>query len=80
MYTDTGYVGRGVSRTMSGLRESAAHTTGFARLEMRATLAGEPLYTACELSMTAGNDGCGSGRRVCDISPDGQIAPMISHD
>lgn len=47
MYTDPVYVRRGVGRTMLQLCESAARNAGFARAEMMATLAGEPLYTAC---------------------------------
>ena len=47
MYTDPAYVRRGVGRTMLRLCEDAARAAGFARAEMMATLAGEPLYAAC---------------------------------
>ena len=47
MYTDPGYVRRGLGRMLLDLCESAARTAGFVRSEMMATLAGEPLYTAC---------------------------------
>lgn len=47
MYTDPAYVRRGVGRLVLALCEDAARAAGFRRVEMMATLAGEPLYLAC---------------------------------
>lgn len=47
MYTDPAFVRRGVGRLILSLAETAAREAGFARAEMMATLAGEPLYLAC---------------------------------
>lgn len=47
MYTDPGYVRRGIGRLVLGLCEDAARGAGFSRVEMMATMAGEPLYRAC---------------------------------
>ena len=47
MYTDPGHVRRGIGRLILGLCEAAARDAGFARLELMATAAGEPLYLAC---------------------------------
>ena len=47
MYTDPAHVRRGIGRLILGLCEDAARAAGFTRLEMMATAAGEPLYTAC---------------------------------
>ncbi|MEN2786719.1 GNAT family N-acetyltransferase [Sphingomonas qilianensis] len=47
MYTDPAFVRRGVGRLILTLAEAAAQDAGFARAEMMATLAGEPLYAAC---------------------------------
>jgi GNAT superfamily N-acetyltransferase len=47
MYTDPAHVRRGIGRLILGLCEEAAAKAGFKRLEMMATAAGEPLYTAC---------------------------------
>ena len=47
MYTDPEFVRRGIGRLILGLCEDAARDAGFARLEMMATAAGEPLYLAC---------------------------------
>lgn len=47
MYTDPGYARRGVGRLILALCEDAARVGGFARLELMATAAGEPLYAAC---------------------------------
>jgi len=46
MYTNPAYARRGVGRLILSLCESAAAAEGFTRLELVATLAGEPLYTA----------------------------------
>ena len=47
MYTDPAYVRRGIGRLILALCEAAAREAGFARLELMATAAGEPLYAAC---------------------------------
>lgn len=47
MYTDPAFVRRGVGRLILELCEAAARVEGFARLELMATLAGEPPYRAC---------------------------------
>lgn len=47
MYTDPGFVRRGVGRLIMTLCETAARQAGFRRAEMAATLAGVPLYEAC---------------------------------
>jgi GNAT superfamily N-acetyltransferase len=47
MYTSPRYVRRGVGRRILALCETAARAEGFARVELMATLAGEPLYAAC---------------------------------
>lgn len=47
MYTDPAQVRRGIGRLILALCEEAARAAGFQRLELMATAAGEPLYTAC---------------------------------
>jgi GNAT superfamily N-acetyltransferase len=47
MYTDPAFTRRGVGRLILEACEDAARTAGFRRLEMMATVAGEPLYAAC---------------------------------
>jgi GNAT superfamily N-acetyltransferase len=47
MYTDPAFARRGVGRRIMDLCEAAARAAGFRRVEMMATLAGEPLYRAC---------------------------------
>ena len=47
MYTNPAFARRGVGRLILDLCERAAAAEGFSRLEMGATLAGEPLYRAC---------------------------------
>ena len=47
MYTDPAFARRGVGRMIMDLCEGAARAAGFRRVEMMATLAGEPLYRAC---------------------------------
>jgi GNAT superfamily N-acetyltransferase len=47
MYTHPDHVRRGVGRMVLKACETAARAQGFARVELAATLAGEPLYRAC---------------------------------
>jgi len=47
MYTDPDFIRRGIGRLVLSVNEAAAKAAGFARAEMMATLAGEPLYAAC---------------------------------
>ena len=46
MYTDPAHIRRGVGKAVLTACETAARAAGFARVELMATLAGEPLYTA----------------------------------
>ncbi|HEY0303289.1 MAG TPA: GNAT family N-acetyltransferase, partial [Rhizomicrobium sp.] len=47
MYTHPAFARRGVGRLVLQLCEAAAGREGFTRVELAATLAGEPLYRAC---------------------------------
>jgi len=47
MYTHPAHVRRGIGRLILDACEAAARSEGFARVELAATLAGEPLYRAC---------------------------------
>ncbi len=47
MYTDPDFVRRGIGRLVLAANEASAKAAGFARAELMATLAGEPLYLAC---------------------------------
>ena len=47
MYTHPGFTRRGLGRYMLAICEDAARAAGFSRVELMATLAGEPLYRAC---------------------------------
>jgi GNAT superfamily N-acetyltransferase len=47
MYTRPSYARRGVGRAILRACEAAAAAAGFARIELVATLSGEPLYRAC---------------------------------
>jgi GNAT superfamily N-acetyltransferase len=47
MYTDPGFARRGVGRLVLSVCEAAASREGFTEVELVATVAGEPLYSAC---------------------------------
>lgn len=66
MYTDPDHVRRGIGRLILALREEAAQAAGFSRLELMATAAGEPLYTACGYRVI---------ERVEPLSGDGVAVP-----
>ena len=50
MYTHPDYARRGIGRAILAACESAAKAEGFAKVELAATMAGEPLYRACGYS------------------------------
>ena len=50
MYTDPTFARQGVGRIVMDLCEGAARAHGFRKVEMMATLSGEPLYRACGYS------------------------------
>ena len=53
MYTDPGFVRRGVGRAILATCEAAAGEAGFAHAKLVATAAGEPFYTAAGYTLVA---------------------------
>ena len=47
MYTHPNHVRKGIGRLILALCESAAKNEGFLKVELMATMSGEPLYRAC---------------------------------
>jgi GNAT superfamily N-acetyltransferase len=47
MYTHPGHTRKGIGRLILSLCEEAAKAEGFTKMELVATLSGEPLYRAC---------------------------------
>ncbi len=68
MYTDPDYARRGIGRAILAACESAARNAGFARVELVATLAGEPLYRAC---------GYQPGERFAQTTTKGVAVPLV---
>lgn len=66
MYTHPDFARRGIGRLILARCEQAARAAGFSRLEMMATLAGEPLYRACGYDVI---------ERVERLSADGVAVP-----
>jgi len=68
MYTHPDFARRGVGRLILSLCEAAAATAGFSRVQLMATLSGEPLYRAC---------GYAEVERAPAAPVDGVIVPLI---
>ena len=68
MYTHPDFTRRGVGRLILRLAETAAAAEGFARVELMATLAGEPLYRACSYREI---------ERVNEEAVPGVVVPLI---
>ncbi|WP_425443039.1 GNAT family N-acetyltransferase [Sphingomonas guangdongensis] len=66
MYTDPAHARQGVGRAILAACEGAARRAGFARAELMATLAGEPLYRACGYAVI---------ERVAAMAPAGLPVP-----
>ena len=68
MYTHPQWTRRGVGRQILQASEAAAAREGFARAELAATLAGEPLYVTC---------GYEAVERFEDQTPSGVRVPLV---
>jgi GNAT superfamily N-acetyltransferase len=68
MYTHPDFARRGVGRLILSLCEAAAAAEGFRRVQLMATLSGEPLYRAC---------GYAEIERTAAAPVNGVIVPLI---
>ena len=68
MYTHPDFTRRGVGRMILALCEDAARQAGFTRVELMATLAGEPLYLASGYSQI---------ERLLSAQVDGATVPLV---
>jgi GNAT superfamily N-acetyltransferase len=68
MYTHPDFARRGVGRLILRLCEAAAAAAGFTRVQLMATLSGEPLYRAC---------GYEEIERISAAERDGVIVPGL---
>lgn len=68
MYTDPAFVRRGIGRMVLSVCEGAAAAEGFSRVELGATLGGEPLYRSC---------GYTALERILVQTPSGIAVPII---
>jgi GNAT superfamily N-acetyltransferase len=68
MFTDPDFPRRGVGRAILMRCEAEARGAGFARAEMMATLAGEPLYRACGYAVV---------ERTTAAPADGIAVPLV---
>ena len=64
MYTHPDFARRGVGRITLSLCEAAATAEGFHRLELVATMAGLPLYTACGFDVVDTVDDTSAGTAI----------------
>ena len=75
MYTHPDFARRGVGRLIIETCETAAAAEGFARCEMAATLAGEPLYRACGYEVIEPFDGVTSTGMTVPLKRMGKRLP-----
>jgi GNAT superfamily N-acetyltransferase len=68
MYTHPDFARRGVGRLILALCEAAAAAEGFVRVQLMATLSGEPLYRAC---------GYQEIERTAAAPVDGVVVPLV---
>jgi GNAT superfamily N-acetyltransferase len=68
MYTHPDFARRGVGRLILRLCETAAAAEGFRRVQLMATLSGEPLYRAC---------GYGQIERTQAAPVNGVVVPLV---
>jgi GNAT superfamily N-acetyltransferase len=68
MYTHPAFTRRGVGRLILSLCEAAAADAGFRRVQLMATLSGEPLYSACGYEVI---------ERTAAAPVDGVVVPLI---
>jgi GNAT superfamily N-acetyltransferase len=77
MYTHPAFARRGVGRLILSLCEAAAAAEGFRRLELMATLSGEPLYTAYGFRPLERVEDATGGARVPIIRMEKPIDPEL---